>query len=698
MKLNIFLFLNLFFLNLPFIHGLKISESILENGYSLWIRYCYIEDSTQRNAYFSYFENAYIPENSPTCKIIKDEIALASAGFFRTNILFRKDTINRHQLKIFLTEKDDPLFQVLEKSNKESYIIQTNSVNRTVHITSLSDAGLLYGTFHLLRLIQNQESIENIYIKETPALDLRMLNQWDNLDGTIERGYSGRSIYKWDELPGGDYNRYKYFAKANASIGINGVSVNNVNANPNILKPDYLEKVKVLADIFRPYNIKVFLSVNFASPMPPSSTPHAFKKWGGIGNLDSNDPLSDEVVAWWQDKVNEIYSIIPDFGGFIVKANSEGMPGPQDYGRTHADGANMFARILKPYKGVVIWRAFVYGNSNEKDRVKQAYQEFKPLDGKFDKNVLLQIKNGPLDFQPSEPPNPLFGALERTNLMPELQITQEYLGHSTYLVYLGEMWKKFFDFDTSYPPKSRSTIADIIKDDRHSITGIAGVSNVGDDQNWTGHHFAQANWFLYGRLAWNPQIDIDLVTREWIKMTWSNEKEAVEKIKIIMDTSWKNFVDLQTPFGLPVTVDQNTHYYPSLSSRNGLYWKANSSGIGYDRTNNGSGFVNQYSDVNANYFDNIDSCPTEYLLFFHFVPWDYKITKNESFRDNFVRKNKESILHLESMVVLWKTLQDQIDFHRHKEVSAKLEKQLEDGQHFHKEFMSFLKNTNNLNK
>lgn len=685
------LYISILFL-LPY--GLSGNESyMLEDGHSLWLRYHPMEDERLRDEYHSYFKTVYLDVESSATKVIRDELSRAFPGFFGSDPIFADTLSSGCQLSITLSKSTDPGYSLLEGLKKGGYLIQVDSTERVIEISALTDAGLVYGTFHLLRLLQQRESLGcQPIIVEEPAVDLRMLNQWDNLDGSVERGYSGRSIYQWDDLTEGDHQRLIDFARANASIGINAIAINNVNADPNILKPENLEKVERIARIFRPYGIRIFLSANFAAPMKPSSTPHAMKRWGGIGTLTTSDPLDTSVIRWWKEKIEEIYSLIPDFGGFLVKANSEGMPGPQDYGRSHAEGANLFARLLKPHGGILIWRAFVYGKqADESDRVKQAYQEFKPLDGHFESNVLLQVKNGPLDFQPSEPPSPLFGAMVHTNLMPELQITQEYLGHSVYLVYLGGMWQQFFRFDTRQSNRHPSTIADLVTSDKQPFSGVAGVANVGNDRNWTGHHFAQANWYLFGRMAWNPAVDNDQLVREWIQMTWSTDQLVRESIWDIMRHSLDRFIDLQTPFGLPVTVDRGKHFDPSFHSRNGLYWYADRSGIGYDRTASGSGFVNQYHPLNSEKFSHTASCPEAYLLFFHFLPWDYRFPDGEALRDRMLRRNRESLLHLKEMCSRWKLLEGEIDSQRHAEVSRKMERQLTEAKDFAASLEAFVK-------
>lgn len=421
--------------------------------------------------------------------------------------------------------------------DKDGFRIRHTSDGLT--ITSPDETGLLYGAYHLLRLqaLQSNDLKTDNEIIENPAYQLRILNHWDNMDRTIERGYAGKSLWNWDELPNTLSDRYEAYARANASIGINGTVLNNVNASPQILSAEYLQKVKALADVFRPYGIRVYLSVNFASPMV-------------LDSLSTADPLDKEVIRWWKNKTKEIYKLIPDFGGFLVKANSEGQPGPCDFGRTHAEGANMLADALKPYKGIVMWRAFVYSPSDA-DRAKQAYLEFQPLDGQFRPNVIVQVKNGPVDFQPREPYSPLFGSMEHTSLMAEFQITQEYLGHSNHIAYLAPMWEEFFQFVPAT-----------------SLKAIAGVSNIGTDANWCGHPFAQANWYAFGRLAWNPQLGSDEIADEWLKQTIY--KEGVTDIspihtdlKKMMLESREAVVDYMMPLGLHHLFAWGHHYGPS---------------------------------------------------------------------------------------------------------------------------------------
>ncbi|MDR1610506.1 MAG: alpha-glucuronidase, partial [Candidatus Symbiothrix sp.] len=444
-------------------------------------------------------------------------------------------------VKLIISAKNNP-------ENEEGYSISGNR-QKSVIIKSLSSEGLLYGAFHLLRLQQTGDDEGELNISESPAFNLRILNHWDNIDGSIERGYAGKSLWDWEDLPEKISPRYTEYARANASIGINATVLNNVNANPQFISREYLLKTAALAQVFRPWGIKVYLSVNFSSPAE-------------LGGLPTSDPLNETVRQWWKDKAKEIYSIIPDFGGFLVKANSEGLPGPQDFGRTHADGANMLAEALEPFGGIVMWRAFVY-DAQSSDRAKQAYEEFKPLDGQFHKNVIIQVKNGPIDFQPREPFNPLFGAMQKTPLMLELQITQEYLGQSKQLAYLAPMYEECLQSDT-YAEGQGSTVAKIItgKLFPQKITAIAGVANTGKDVNWTGHLFAQSNWYCFGRLAWNPDLSSEEIADEWLKMTFTRNPAFVEPVKQMMLDSREAMVSYMMPLGLAHLFAWEHHYGP----------------------------------------------------------------------------------------------------------------------------------------
>lgn len=537
---------------------------------------------------------------------------------------------------------------------KEGYTIRT-SEGKTV-LGAATEQGLLYATYHLLRLQAEGADCTQLDIQEKPAFDIRVLNHWDNLDGTIERGYAGRSLWKWEELTDSVSARYREYARANASVGINGTVLNNVNASPEILSADYLQKVRKLADVFRPYGIKVYLSVNFASPMK-------------LGGLSTADPLDEEVACWWKEKVREIYGLIPDFGGFLVKANSEGQPGPCDYGRTHAEGANMLAEALKPYGGIVMWRAFVYSPSDA-DRAKQAYLEFQPLDGRFRDNVMVQVKNGPIDFQPREPYSPLFGAMPHTPLMVEFQITQEYLGHSNHLAYLATMWKEFYRY---VQPSS--------------LKGVAGVVNVGDHVNWCGHDFAQANWYAYGRLAWNPDLSAEEIAREWLAQTFTTDRRFVEPMTQVMMDSREAVVDYMMPLGLHHIFAWGHHYGPEpwcevpgaradwLPS---YYHQADKEGLGFDRSRSGSDAVSQYPDSLARVFNSLEQCPEEYLLWFHHVNWNHLLHSGRSLWDELCYKYQKGVDEVRAFQRVWKEMKPYVDAERYQAVAERLDIQAHD--------------------
>ena len=537
----------------------------------------------------------------------------------------------------------------------EGYTISKQ--NGRIQISSPTDRGILYGTYHLLRLQAMNTDIESILpITENPSYDLRILNHWDNLDGTIERGYAGQSLWQWEELPNTLSPRYIDYARANASIGINGTVLNNVNASPQILSDSYLQKVKALADLFRPYGIKVYLSANFASPMVLDSLPTA-------------DPLDKEVIRWWKNKAKEIYRLIPDFGGFLVKANSEGQPGPCDFGRTHAEGANMLADALKPYKGIVMWRTFVY-SPDDADRAKQAYQEFKPLDGQFRSNVIIQTKNGPVDFQPREPYSPLFTAIEHTDQMVEFQITQEYLGHSNHIAYLAPMWKEFFEFIPA-----------------NSLKAVAGVANIGTDVNWCGHPFAQSNWYAFGRLAWNPSLTSEEIADEWLKQTFTTETVFVEPVKELMLQSREAVVDYMMPMGLHHLFAWGHHYGPEPwcaipgarpDWMPSYYHKADKTGIGFDRSSKGSNAVAQYPSSLATLYDNIDTCPEEYILWFHHVPWTHKMKNGTTLWESLCRHYDKGVQQTKSFQKTWDSIKGHIDNDRFYQVQSLLKTQTRD--------------------
>ena len=534
---------------------------------------------------------------------------------------------------------------------------QGDNIQYEATITASNPIGLLYGAYELIRLQNtdayntgsgNQQNFSKaIDETEKPQVSLRILNHWDNLDGSVERGYAGKSIFKWEEIKlgkngkGGSiskslHDRLITYARANASLGINGSVLNNVNASPKMMTAEYINKVKIIANILRPYGIRVYLSINFASPM-------------ALGYTKTADPLDKKVQQWWKKKAKEIYATIPDFGGFLVKANSEGQPGPGDYHRTHADGANMLADAVKPYGGIIMWRSFVYGaNHKGEDRVKQAVSEFKGMDGKFRDNVILQSKNGPLDFQPREPYAPIFDNIKQTPQIAELQITQEYLGQSKHLTYLAPMWKEFFGF---------------VNPDR--LVGISGVANIGDDANWCGHPFSQANWYAFGRLAWNPSLTAEEIAHEWLVQTYENQDEKFTKpVEMMMMTSREACVNYMMPLGLHHIFKFDHHYGPEpdgfiasypLEWCPVYYHKADAQGVGFDRSSKGTDAVGQYPEPYRSLYDNIETCPEEYLLWFHHVPWDYKMKSGSTLWQELCMKYNMGVAMVEVYRDFWHT-------------------------------------------
>jgi len=555
----------------------------------------------------------------------------------------------------------------------EGFII-TGDCQKEINITALSEAGLLYGAYHLLRLQATGAATGTLNISEAPKYNIRVLNHWDNINGTVERGYAGRSIWEWDELPQTLSPRYIEYARANASIGINGTVLNNVNATPQVLTKEMLYKVKAIAETLRPYNIKVYLSINFSSPT-------------ALNGLSTADPLDKNVRQWWKDKVKEIYQLIPDFGGFLVKANSEGLPGPQDFGRTHLDGANMLAEALTPYKGIVMWRAFVY-KPDDTDRAKQSYLEFMPFDGKFLPNVLIQVKNGPVDFQPREPFSPLFGAMQQTPVMPEFQITQEYLGFSNHLAYLGTMYKECLDSDT-YARGEGSTVAKTTDGSLfgHKLSAIAGVANIGKDANWCGHHFAQANWYVFGRLAWNHTLSAEHIAREWVQQSFSTDEKFIAPIVEMMMQSREAAVNYMMPLGLHHLFAWGHHYGPEpwcavpnarpdwLPS---YYHKADSTGIGFDRSVTGSNAVAQYFQPLHEKFNNIQTCDDAYLLWFHHVPWNYRMKSGRTLWDELCYYYDAGVQSARQFQKTWDLMEPYIDAERFTDVQRRLRIQTHD--------------------
>ncbi|MBK7477519.1 MAG: alpha-glucuronidase [Haliscomenobacter sp.] len=623
-----------------------------DDGYRLWLKYDLISNPQLRKAYASMARFITCSENDPVSKTACLELQAGLQGLLGRPVLIQASGSKPGTIELLLLPKGAP---DADNLGKDGFKIQ--SARGRLTIVAAQPSGLLYGAFELLRYIQTEGKTGELSGVRRPRVQFRMLNHWDNPLGTIERGYAGASLWKWYELPETIDPRYRDYARANASIGINAVVVNNVNASARFLTPEYLSKVKALADVLRPYSIKVFLSINFASPKI-------------LGKLKTSDPLDPQVRAWWQEKVREVYSYVPDFGGFLVKANSEGEPGPQEHGRTHADGANMLADAFRPHGGLVIWRAFVYGPDPKGDRFKEAYQEFKPLDGQFAPNVVVQVKNGPIDFQPREPFHPLFGAMPRTPLAMEFQITQEYLGFSTNLVFLAPLFKECLDSDT-YARGKGSTVARVVDGSVHDypVTVMAGVANTGSDRNWTGHSMSQANWYAFGRLAWDHQHSSARIAEEWTRMTLTQDPSAVATIKDILLGSRETYVRFTTPMGLHHIMGQGIHFGPepwlARSARPDwtsiYYHRADSIGLGFDRTSQGSQALSLYAPEVQKQWSHPDSCELPYLLWFHHIPWDKTLSSGRTLWDELCFRYYAGVEEVAVIQARWKTVQSQVD-------------------------------------
>ena len=643
-----------------------------EDGYRLWLRYDRIADAQKLNAYRQSIQAWTIVGNTPTMEVVKNELRMGLDGLLDMTVP-QLATITTNGMLI--GKASSPEFAEFDLSNRlknignEGFIIitTTNRGKKLIVITGNTDTGVLYGTFHFLCLLQTNQDISRLSVESSPKIQHRILNHWDNLDRTVERGYAGFSIWDWHKLPDYIDQRYYDYARANASIGINGTVVTNVNANALTLRPDYLIKFAALANIFRPYGIKIYLTARFSAPIE-------------LGGLKTADPLDENVQRWWRDKAAEIYKLIPDFGGFLVKANSEGQPGPQNYNRTHADGANLLADAVKPFHGIVMWRAFVYDNNVPDDRAKQAINEFKPLDGTFRDNVIVQVKNGPIDFQPREPFHPLFGAMPKTSLMMEFQITQEYLGFSTHLVFLPTLFKEVLNADTGAGGQN-STVAKVIDGTlgRRSLTGIGGVANIGTDRNWCGHPFGQSNWFGFGRLAWDHTLTPEAIASEWIRMTFTNDRPTARTIESIMLPSHEAAVNYMTPLGLHHIMGWDHHYGPGPWVANKpradwtavYYHKADSLGVGFDRTAKGSNALSQYTPAVQQRFA-LPQCPEKYLLWFHHLPWEYKMKSGRTLWDQMCLKYQEGVDTVRKMQKAWNGIEGKVDADRFKQVKMLL--------------------------
>lgn len=659
----------LFVLLLCCVHGLHA-----ESGYELWLRYPLLNNAALSTRYRQINQKVLFPAVTPSLIAAKRELQRGFSGLL--GISYTETTILEDQVLMVATPQSVPLLQKqtffaeINALSDEGYLIRDSKMEgkKVMLIAARTDIGALYGVFHYLRLMQTERMLDGINLVENPKLKYRVLNHWDNLNGTVERGYAGYSIWNWERLPRYKESRYLDYARANASLGINGAVLNNVNAQARSLKTEWIVKASGLADVFRPYGIRVYLTAKFSAPKE-------------IGGLTTANPQNPDVRKWWQEKVKEIYTYIPDFGGFLVKANSEGQPGPQDYGCSHAEGANMLAEALEPYGGIVFWRAFIYQNERHVDRVLGGYDEFKPLDGQFARNVFVQPKNGPIDFQPREPFHPLFGGMPSTPLSLEFQITQENLGHAGHLVYLGTLFEETLQSDT-YQWGKGSTVSKVLQHYQHShgISAIAGVPNIGTDLNWTGHVFGQANWYAFGRLAWNPDESAARIAKEWIRMTFSNRTKVIEPVFEIMRMSRETYVNYTMPLGLNHIMNYDTHNGPEPWHDDPIwtafdYHKVTKDSIGVNRTMTGTGAAGQYHAPVCKRFGELESCPPTYLLWFHRLPWNYKMVSGKTLWDELVSHYYQGVEGVRQMRKLWNSLKGAIDQERFEHVASLLKYQ-----------------------
>ncbi len=655
------------------------SSAKAEDGYRLWLRFDKIENEVLKDYYQEQIQYIFVDGSSPILNTASNELSTGLSGLLGHPIPLEQQPQNKAGIIVGLIGQSQLITDLVPKEKataiqEEGFLLFYHPTNKQLLLAAKDERGILYGSFYLLRQIQNHQPIDDLNLLNNPKIKKRVLNHWDNLDRTVERGYAGFSIWNWHELPEFIDQRYIDYARANASIGINGTVVTNVNANSLIFRADYLEKAAALADVFRPYGIQLYLTARFSSPIE-------------LGGLETADPLDPQVQQWWKDKTAEIYRLIPDFGGFLVKANSEGQPGPQEYNRNHADGANMLADAVAPYGGIVMWRAFVYSEEEPEDRAKQAYNEFVPLDGKFRDNVLIQVKNGPIDFQPREPIHPLFGAMPQTPLMMEFQITKEYLGQGTHLVGLSSIYEEVLKTDT-YVKGEGSLVAKVIDGslDGHKLTGIAGVANIGTARNWTGNLFGQADWYAFGRLAWDPYLDSKTIFREWTRLTFTHDPEALNTIVRMLASSHETCVRYMTPMGLHHIMAAGHHFGPgpwvSQMSRadwtSVYYHKADEKGIGFDRTSTGSDALSQYSATFRQQYSDPNTCPLPFLLWFHHVSWDYKLSSGRTLWEEMCYTYHQGAMEVEQLQESWEQLRPFIDKARFQQVKMHLKIQVKE--------------------
>ncbi len=646
-----------------------------DDGYDLWLRYHPIADPVRLAEYRAAIARVIVEGASPSLDAARDELVTGLRGLLDREVVAEARMGAARGSVIAGTRASSPLIAALPLASalravgREGYLIRAMTVQGrpAIVVAANSDVGVLYGTFALLRALQTTSPLARLSITSGPRVQLRMLDHWDTLDRGVERGYAGASIWEWSQLPGTLSPRYRDYARANASIGINGTLLTSPSTNARVLTPEYLRKAAALADVLRPYGIRVFLTARFGAPIE-------------IGGLKTADPLDPVVRQWWRHKTDEVYSVIPDFGGFVVEGDAEGQPGPERYERTHADGANLIADALVPHGGVVIWRAYMSGKRTPPDRVRELYDEFAPLDGSFRRNVLLQVKNGPLDFQPREPFNPLFGAMPRTPLMLEVQLTKEYLGNDAHLVYLGPLIEETLRADTFRKGKG-STVARVVDGSLHGYTrtGIAGVANVGSDRNWSGSVFNQANWYAFGRLAWDPSLSARSVAEEWIRMTFTNDSSAVATVRDMMMSSREAVVNYMTPLGLTAMAAPGNHYGPAPWISNGrpdwtpvYYHRADAAGIGFDRTATGSDAVAQYAEPVRSRYASRATVPDSLLLWFHHVGWRERLGTGRTFWEELVKRYGAGVDSVRAMQREWTSVAGKIDDERFRQVQGAL--------------------------
>lgn len=676
---------------------LLTNQLVAQDGYKMWLSYDLVQDSDLLTEYRDQFRAVQISDDSPTLSAAGEELIRGLSGLLGEDI--HRTTGSQQGLVVAGTPQSSGIIselnldESLSEIGSEGYVIERRDWNgsRITVIAGNEDIGVLYGVFAFLREMQTNQSPDQIDVMSAPKIEFRVVNHWDNLDRLVERGYAGLSLWDWGTLPQYKDPRYTDYARINASVGINAAAINNVNADPEILTEQFLEKVAALSDIFRPYGIQVFLSVSFNSPVD-------------IGGLDTADPLDPQVAEWWKEKTDEIYEWIPDFGGFLVKADSEGQPGPHGYGRTHAEGANMLAEALAPHEGVVFWRAFVYDPA-QSDRFREAYDEFVPLDTEFADNVILQVKNGPIDFQPREPFSPLFGAMEKTNTMIELQVTQEYFGFNLHLAYQGPLFTEALQADT-YAKGEGSTVARVVDGSvfDYERTGMAGVINPGTDRNWTGHPFVQSSWYAYGRLAWDHTLTAETIADEWVRMTYSNEPGFVEPVKEMMMMSREAGVNYRMPLGLTHLYAQGHHYGPAPWTSDlprpdwtaVYYHKATEDGVGFDRTESGSNAVEQYHEPVARQFRDLNQISDDYLLWFHHVGWDHPMNSGRTLWNELVHKYYSGVKQVRDMQQLWSSAKEYISPEQFTHVESLLQIQERDAIHWRNACILYFQDLNKL--